>query len=125
MAFSFDYVAVEPQVEGIVSTLHALGIATRMSAGFGDATPLSGARSVTAVSFEPGKVSGYTLEKIKKYLEMVTDGVFVSDGYFGFNYQFPTKDRLTTIDAQRAENAKPAQDIWSNVENILKHDLPA
>jgi hypothetical protein len=124
MAFSFDYVAVEPQVEGIVSTLHSLGIATRHSAGFADATAVGGAIPYSAVSFESGKVSPNTLQKIIQYLESKTDRVSVEDGIIGFGYRFPTDTKLSTIDAQRSENANPALDIWKGVEQILKQDLP-
>lgn len=123
MAYSFDYVAVEPQVEGIVSTMHSLGIATTQSAGFGDAAGVSGAIPTTAVGFEPGKISPQTLDKIKTYLESVTTGVVVQDGAIKFDYKFPTGAKLSTIDAQRPENAKLAIDIWRGVEHILSQNL--
>jgi hypothetical protein len=122
MAFSFEYMAVEPQVEGIISTLHSLGIATSISAGFMDS--VLGCQPYTSVSFEIGKISPQTIEKIKKYLESISNNVDVHDGFVGFGYMFPTNKKLSSIDAQKSENARPALDIWSGVEKILKQDLP-
>lgn len=123
MAYSFDYVTVEPQMEGIVSTLHSLGIATNQSAGFADSTRMMGAIPITMVGFESGKISSHTLSKIRTYLESITTNVVVQDGVIRFEYKFPGGAKLSTIDAQRQENAKPAVEIWHGVEKILRQEL--
>jgi len=112
----------EPQVEGVIKTLHQLGIETTGSRGFLNSTRNTQATPDTLVRFEKGSIAADTLGRIEAYLKNRPDvqNPRVFDGEIGFAYKWASSERgVNNVQAQSPENAQPAVNVWAGIEKIL------